>query len=542
MVFCSIEFFVFFLLVACAYWTLPSRLARVLLSAASAAYLAYVGWTFLSPAYAAGGWNLDAFHTAWAKLPFNGELCFVAVVVFFGAGMSWVFGPHRGRVWLLLAASFYFYASVTLWLALLIFASTILDYCLAHGIQALKNPVGRKALVTVSVVANLGLLCYFKYTNFFLGSLLAALHRCGAASSFPLLSIIAPLGISFYTFEAINYIVDVYRGRVRPERNLANFMLFILFFPHLIAGPIVRARDFLPQIRRRKRWDWMRVELGMRFFLMGLFKKWFIADRMAMFADPVFQYPSDYKGVAIWMAVIAYALQIYGDFSGYTDMAIGTAHMLGYHLAKNFDMPYLSANVSEFWRRWHISLSTWLRDYLFIPLGGSRGGNWRTCRNLLITMTLGGLWHGANWTFIVWGGLHGLLLIVHRQFHSFCERLPFWRQVLQSWPGTAARILTTFLAVCLCWVFFRAQSFENATRMLGGLVRSHGKGSPMPAVGLYLTIGVVVVCHLLARRKLWQRIAERLPAPVLGAGYALVLALCLLFAPMSQKPFIYFQF
>ncbi len=298
---------------------------------------------------------------------------------------------------------------------------------------------GEKNLVCVSVVANLGLLCYFKYTNFFLGSLYAVLHRCGATSSFQLLSILAPLGISFYTFEAINYIVDVYRGRDRAERKLANFMLFILFFPHLIAGPIVRARDFLPQIRRRKRWDWMRIELGVRFFLMGLFKKWFIADRMALFADPVFQYPGDYKGIAVWMAVIAYALQIYGDFSGYTDMAIGTAHMLGFHLAKNFDMPYLSANVSEFWRRWHISLSSWLRDYLFIPLGGSRGGKWQTCRNLLITMTLGGLWHGASWTFIAWGLLHGLLLVGHRQFHSFCERRPFLTRVFQSaaWNGFA---------------------------------------------------------------------------------------------------------
>jgi alginate O-acetyltransferase complex protein AlgI len=542
MIFCSIEFLVFFLLVAAAYWTLSSRLARALASVASAAYLGYVGWYCFSIAYTAVGWRSDAFDAAWASLPYNGELFFVAAVVFFGAGMAWAFGPQRGRVWLLLAASFYFYASVTLWLALLIFASTILDYCLAHGIQALKAPAWRKSLVAVSVTANLGLLCYFKYTNFFLGSLLAALHRCGATSSFSLLSILAPLGISFYTFEAINYIVDVYRGRVRAEGNLANFMLFILFFPHLIAGPIVRARDFLPQIRRRKRWDWMRIELGARFFLMGLFKKWFIADRMAAFADPVFQYPSDYSGIAIAMAVIAYALEIYGDFSGYTDMAIGTAHMLGFHLAKNFDMPYLSANVSEFWRRWHISLSTWLRDYLFIPLGGSRGGKWQTCRNLLITMTLGGLWHGANWTFIIWGLLHGLLLIGHRMFHGFCEGRSLWKRVLQSGPGTALRVLTTFLAVCLCWVFFRAQSFENATRMLGGLVRLHGKGSPMPAVGLLLTVGVVVFCHLVARRNLWQRVAARLPAPVLGVGYALVLALCLLFAPMAEKPFIYFQF
>jgi alginate O-acetyltransferase complex protein AlgI len=542
MVFCSIEFFLFFLFVAAAYWTLPSRPARALASVVSAAYLGYVGWYCLSIAYKADGWHIDAFDAAWASLPFNGELFFVAAVVCFGAGMAWAFGPHRGRVWLLLAASFYFYASVTLWLALLIFASTILDYCLAHGIQALKAPAWRKTLVAVSVTANLGLLCYFKYTNFFLSSLEHALHRCGSSASFPLLSILAPLGISFYTFEAINYIVDVYRGRVRAEGNLANFMLFILFFPHLIAGPIVRARDFLPQIRRRKRWDWMRTQLGLRFFLMGLFKKWVIADRMALYADPVFAHPGSYNCIAIWMAVIAYALEIYGDFSGYTDMAIGTAHMLGFHLAKNFDMPYLSANVSEFWRRWHISLSTWLRDYLFIPLGGSRGGKWQTCRNLLITMTLGGLWHGASWTFIIWGLLHGLLLIGHRMFQGFCKGRPLWTSAMRSRPGTAGRVLITFLCVSLCWVFFRAQSFGDALRMLSGLLRLHGQNQSMSRMGLGLTILVVMACHLLARWNLWQRAAARLPAPVLGATYALLLTLCLVLAPPASKPFIYFQF
>ncbi len=290
----------------------------------------------------------------------------------------WAVPWTRPRVWLLVAASFYFYACWNPWLALLIFASTILDFCLARGIEALTTPVWRRSLVGLSVTANLGLLCFFKYTNFFLASLEAALNRCGAEASFPLLRVVAPIGISFYTFEAINYIVDVYRGRVRAERSLANFILFILFFPHLIAGPIVRARDFLPQVRRRKRWDWRRVQLGVGFFLLGLFKKWVIADRMATIADPVFADPYMYDAATTWTAVFAYALQIYGDFSGYTDMAIGCAHLLGYRLAKNFDMPYLAVDVSDFWRRWHISLSSWLRDYLFIPLGGSRGGRWRT--------------------------------------------------------------------------------------------------------------------------------------------------------------------
>ena len=542
MVFCSLEFLVFFVVVAAVYWAMPSRWARALFSAASAAYLGYKCWWLFAPSIAAGAGSFDALTTVWASQPLGGELIWLATVVFLGAGLGWLAGRHRGRVWLLLAASFYFYASWNAQLACLIFFSTILDYCLARGIEKLKAGGWRKALVGVSVTANLGLLCYFKYTNFFLASLQDALHRCGAATSIPLLSILAPIGISFYTFEAINYIVDVYRGRVRVERNLANFMLFILFFPHLVAGPIVRARDFLPQIHRRKRWDWQRVLLGACFFLMGLFKKWVIADRMALFSDPVFSHPGYYRATAVWMAVIAYALQIYCDFSGYTDMAIGVAHLFGYRLTKNFNMPYLSANITEFWRRWHISLSSWLRDYLFIPLGGSRGGRWMTYRNLLIVMTLGGLWHGASWTFVAWGVLHGLLLIGHRQFHDFCERRPLWTRVLKSWPGTVVRASCTFLSVSLCWIFFRSQSFSDATLMFKGLVRTHGLPAPMAAIGLTGTVALVVVCHALGYNKRWERLFARIPAPVLGVGMAVVLALCLLFAPITDKPFIYFQF
>ena len=373
MVLCSIEFLVFFLFVAAAYWTLIS-VPHGAFSRRPARCLGYVGRYCLAPAYAAGGWHGDAFHAAWEQLPFNGALVWIAAVVFFGTSMAWTYRPPpwpglapARRRFLFLHANCHSPG----WPSDLCFHHSRL---LQHSSTASRRLQGGRrrhpaSTVAVSVTANLGLLSYFKYTNFFLGSLQALLHRCGAASSFHVLSILAPLGISFYTFEAINYIVDVYRGQVRTERNLANFMLFVLFFPHLIAGPIVRAREFLPQIRRRKRWDWMRVELGARFFLMGLFKKWFIADRMALFADPVFAFPSEYNGLAIWMAILAYALRIYGDFSGYTDMAIGTAHMLGFRLSKNFDMPYLAANVSEFWRCAGISLSTWLRDYLFIPAG-----------------------------------------------------------------------------------------------------------------------------------------------------------------------------
>jgi alginate O-acetyltransferase complex protein AlgI len=455
----------------------------------------------------------------------------------------WSLPWQRIRVYLLLGASFYFYANWNIWLALLICLSTALDYALALGMEKSRSVRVRKLLLSVSLVANLSLLVYFKYANFFLSSVEQALQALGAQASLPVLSVILPIGISFYTFEAINYTVDVYRRRIPAEPNLANFMLFITFFPHLVAGPIVRARDFLPQTHRPKRWDWARLQLGAQFFLMGLFKKLAIADRMALYVDPVFADPERYHSGAVWLATIAYALQIYCDFSGYSDMALGSAHMLGYKLAQNFNMPYLAANVSEFWKRWHMSLSSWLRDYLFIPLGGSRGTGWQTCRNLMTTMALGGLWHGANWTFVVWGVLHGSFLIVHRAFQGLCKR--HWRVdwAMQSGPGTAVRIALTFLCVLVGWVFFRAPTFGTAATILQRLViPSAGYGAPLHNRSLWYTVVVVVICHALAQRGFWKKLAVRLPPPVMGFGYAAILALALVLSPDSGKAFIYFQF
>ena len=465
-------------------------------------------------------------------------LFFVAVFAAY-----WALPRRRPRVYLLLAASFYFYASWKLLFALLICASTTIDFFLARGIEASTNPRLRRLLLLLNIAGNLGLLCYFKYANFFLHSLEEVMRRAGADAMFRGLDVILPIGISFYTFEAINYMVDVYRGHVRAERNLANFMLFILFFPHLVAGPIVRARDFLHQIQRRKRFSWLRMQLGVMYFLMGLFKKLAIADRMAQFADPVFKHPDAFRSGAAWLAVLAYALQIYCDFSGYTDMALGCAHMLGYKLALNFNMPYLATNISEFWRRWHISLSSWLRDYLFIPLGGSRGGTWMTCRNLMITMTLGGLWHGANWTFIVWGVLHGTLLVVHRFARAFCRVRPRLDAALQSGPGLVSCWTLTFLCVCIGWVFFRAPTFATASAILTRLVVPHGgPGVGLPAVGVWYTVLIVVLCHAITALGWWKMLAVRLPAPVLGLGYAAALTLALVLAPPQGSPFIYFTF
>jgi alginate O-acetyltransferase complex protein AlgI len=499
-------------------------------------------------------------------------------LIFFGVvfGLYWLAPWHRARIWLLLLASFVFYASWDPRLAVLISATTAADYFIARGMDGSRGadatPLAsrrRKMLLVGSLVMNLGLLCYFKYANFFLDSLGEGLRRAGASVSWPVLSVILPIGISFYTFEAINYTVDVYRRRVRAERNFGHFMLFILFFPHLIAGPIVRARDFLPQIARRKRWDWARMQLGVSQFLLGLVKKLAVADRMALYARPVFENPDGFGSSAVWLATIAFALQIYCDFSGYTDMALGTANLLGFKLARNFNMPYFAVNFSDFWRRWHISLSSWLRDYLFIPLGGSRGSGWKTCRNLMITMTLGGLWHGLSWVYVLWGVLHGGFLVMHRSFRMFCETRPRLDGLLRTMPGTALRILVTFLGVCITWVLFASAGVEAEATLarfkkladgqsvssvsydalhasgaiLGKLVVPQtGAGVSIPHKGLWYTLAAVTLCHLLAVRGLWKRLWRRLPAPALGFGYAAMLTLALVLAPDTGQAFIYFQF
>ncbi len=472
--------------------------------------------------------------------------CSLEFLFFFTAILLayWLIPWRQARIWLLLGASFYFYASWNTWLAVLISATTAMDYVIALGMERGVSESRRKALLGLSLAVNLGILCYFKYANFFLDSLSQTLHALGASASLPVLKVILPIGISFYTFEAINYTVDVYRRRVPAERNLAHFMLFILFFPHLIAGPIVRARDFLPQIRRRKRFSWPRLHLGAQFFFMGLFKKLAIADRMAVYVDPVFRDPTQYNSKVVWLAVFAYAVQIYCDFSGYTDMAIGAAHMLGYKLAQNFNIPYLSCNISEFWRRWHISLSSWLRDYLFIPLGGSRCSTARANRNLMITMTLGGLWHGASWTFVVWGVLHGLLLIVHKTFQGFCKSRPRVDRLLQSAPGTLLRVGLTFLSVCVGWIFFRATTFSIAADVLRrmALFQAEGAPGPLPSSGIILTLLLVALCHVVRRFDLWRKWHMRLPAPMLGFSYAAAVTVALILAPSGTKPFIYFQF
>lgn len=461
-----------------------------------------------------------------------------AFLVFFCVTFTvyWCLGRHRLRMGWLLLASCCFYMNWNPWLILLILFSAGVDFVAAQALERTGSPGTRRFILTASIVTNLGLLAYFKYANFFLDSACATLGWCGLDSHHPVVQVALPLGISFYTFETISYMVDVYCGRCRAIRNPVDYAVFILFFPHLIAGPIVRPRDFLPQIGRRKRWDWERLYLGGRFFLLGFCKKAILADRLAEVVDPVFETPEAFASAAVWLAVLGYAVQIYFDFSGYSDMAVGLAHSLGFKLPQNFRWPYLAVNPADFWRRWHISLSSWLRDYLYLPLGGNRLGTRRTYANLIVVMLLGGLWHGASWTFVAWGLYHGLLLALHRA-------LP--------WPGFLAaatlrplRVAVTFLLVSVGWVFFRAASFADATAILSRLA--------VPASGQVLQPGAMVLVllalaltfggGLLGTMVRLEKVERRVPAPIMGAAMALVLLVALVLFPLDSKPFIYFQF
>lgn len=471
--------------------------------------------------------------------------CTLPFVLFFALvfALYWALPWPRARVYLLLAASIFFYAVWNKWLAVIVCVSTALDYLIARALDASPSIRLRKGLLAVSVTANLGLLCYFKYANFFLRSLEDGLHAAGLEASLPVLSVLLPLGISFYTFEAISYTVDVYRRRIRAERSLPHFMLFILFFPHLVAGPIVRARDFLPQVGRRKRWSWPRLALGARFVVLGVFKKLAVADLMAQFADPIFANPDAFAATALWMAAVAYALQVYCDFSGYSDIALGCAHLLGYRLTRNFDMPYLARNLAEFWRRWHISLSSWIRDYLFIPLGGSRCGRWRLYRNLILTMALAGLWHGAAWHYVVFGVVQGLMLCVHRGFRAFADGQPQLTAALAAAPGTALRVAFTFLCFCCSLVIFRSETLANAGTMLTRmLTAADGLATPLPALTLGLVVAVVGLGHYCGQPERLKRLLTGVSPAAQGMALAVLFTCAVILAPDASKAFVYFQF
>lgn len=445
------------------------------------------------------------------------------------------------RLSVLLAASFYFYASWSLVYALMMLGMAGLDYLVAGKIARTENRQSRKRWLIVSVVSNLGALVVFKYYNFLVDNVASLFAAIGYPIELGHHHLELPLGISFFTFEALSYTVDVYRGVLKPATGFGRFALFISFFPRLIAGPIIRAATFLPQIDREPRWDDERAQSGLLLILTGLFRKICIADVLATtLVDPVFADPAEHGSWMLWMAMYGYAFQIYFDFSGYSNVAIGAAKMMGFDLPVNFNRPYLATSLRDFWRRWHISLSTWLRDYLYVPLGGGRGSAWKTARNLAIVMTLGGLWHGAAWGFVVWGIAHGLILGAGRLFHS-ATGVDADRED-QPVVHRAARIVLTFHIVAGCFVLFRAADFATAKAYFSNLLAIlPGFEAVSPLATTVLLLAILIEVWPRNWREYAEQAMARIPVPIQGG---MIAGLLLLFAVLSESaaPFIYFQF
>jgi len=426
---------------------------------------------------------------------------------FFAAVLALYYGlPRRAQNVMLLAASYFFYACWDWRFLGLLVLSTSADWTLANLIKREPTRRGARRWVATSVALNLCFLGFFKYFNFFVDSADALLHAIGAPAFGRHLSVVLPVGISFYTFQSISYIVDVYRGDVEPARNPIDYALFVAFFPHLVAGPIMHSRDLLPQMQNPRHTTAAQVRAGLWLMLWGFFKKMVVSDNLAGVVDAVYGAPAASAG-AVVLATYAFAYQIYCDFSGYTDIARGAAKLMGFELMLNFNRPYLALNPSDFWRRWHISLSTWLRDYLYIPLGGNRGGQLMTYRNLLLTMLLGGLWHGAAWNFVLWGLFHGALLIAHRAIVDEWELWPF--------DGPLARLLSRvvmFHLVCYGWLLFRATSFAQIASFTGSLLTGIG-GLAMPLAPAAMLVFLVAMVWAV---EAWVRNADD---PTRSAGW-----------------------
>ncbi len=446
---------------------------------------------------------------------------------------------RRVRLLFLLAASYFFYAQSGPRFLALIWACSTADFLLSHAIGRAHDARSRKAWLVLTVVMNLGVLAYFKYARFGLDTAQATLGALGVHVPVPVLSIALPVGISFFTFESMSYVIDVYRGEIVPHPSYLEYLTFVAFFPHLVAGPIVRPRDLLPQLARAPSWQEGEASAALLMIATGLLKKLAIADYLGLnLVDRVFDAPTQYSALECYVAIVGYAVQIYTDFSGYTDIAIGSAALLGVRFPANFAAPYQAHDIVDFWRRWHISLSTWLRDYLYIPLGGNRRGRLRTYANLIATMVLGGLWHGPKWTFVVWGGLHGVALACNRAFR---ER---FGDVLRQTPALrVVSTVATFHFVLLAWVFFRADSFRSARAVfgeLGTLTTYHPNLDPR-VLGV-LAFGLAM--HFLPQglEEKWRARFGALPGIAQGIALFALLLVVRRMASAEAVPFVYFQF
>lgn len=435
------------------------------------------------------------------------------------------------------AFSLYFYYKSSGWFFMLLVGTSLVDWGLSRIMVSMCRRWQRRLCLTASIVVSLSVLCYFKYANFFLWN-----WNSMVEGNFQPLDIILPVGISFYTFQSISYIVDVYKGRVAPTRRWIDYMFFLSFFPALVAGPIVRADYFLPQIERNHTAVSAEIYWGFWLILIGVVKKALIADYISQYNDLIFASPTGYSGFESLMGVIGYTMQIYCDFSGYSDMAIGIALIMGFRLSKNFDFPYKSKNLTEFWRRWHISLSSWLRDYVYIPLGGNRRGTLRTYVNNFLTMLIGGLWHGAAWKFVFWGAMHGVGLAVHKAL------APILRKIPDVWPVRAVSWSATMIYVSLLWVFFRADSWLDSWLIIKNIFTNFSPAHILPFVQVrwvwLLMMSLIVVLHSVPSR--WidgiGRWFVRSPWIVKLVVFVAVVQIVVQFMSQEVAPFIYFQF
>lgn len=472
----------------------------------------------------------------------------------FSSGVFWalfivfipVFAMVRDRMWqmvsFVVAFSLFFYYKSSGYFVILLVATSFVDWTLSRVIVRLWSRTRRRLCVCLSLATSLGILCYFKYANFFMWN-----WQQMVGGNFEPLDIILPVGISFYTFQSISYIVDVYKGRVEPTKTWLEYAFFLSFFPALVAGPIVRADYFLPQIRQSRHATRPMIYFGFWLIILGVVKKAIIADYIAQYNDLIFSVDAStglpgYSGFECLMGIIGYTMQIYCDFSGYSDMAIGIALIMGFRLAKNFNFPYKSRNLTDFWRRWHISLSTWLRDYIYIPLGGNRKGKYRTYANNMATMLIGGLWHGASWKFVFWGGMHGLGLAVHKA----CK--PFLGKINDTWCVKAFSWLLTMTAVAMLWVFFRADSFSDSCAIIGHTFADFSLDYVAPFVSVryvwLILMAIIITAHALPST-FWEKAARwfiRTPWIVKLAVFIIVVQCVLEFRGEDVAPFIYFDF
>lgn len=441
----------------------------------------------------------------------------------------------------LLGVSCLFYAAWNPPFVILLWVSTFIDWFLAKWIYQSENQHRRKVLIWCSLLVNLGLLAFFKYGNFILDNFSVTAGWFHIPWNRPELNIILPVGISFYTFQTLSYTLDVYRRQMAPAKSFLDYALYVTFFPQLVAGPIVRAIDFVPQCVESKKGSAAQIGWGLTLMVIGLFNKVVIADSlMSPYVELIYDKGAVPGCLDAWLGTFAFAVQIFCDFAGYSTCAIGAALCLGLDLPDNFRFPYAAVGFSDFWSRWHISLSSWLRDYLYIPMGGNRKGQGRTHLNLMLTMLIGGLWHGASWLFVIWGGLHGSYLVGERWLKKRFGKTRFWATSL----GQILLVIVTFLFTCVAWVFFRASTMASAMQLISKMFNPFSKSTILKSSGVLIAVvtAITLLIHWLLRHETLESIKQRIPWPIRSLIIAILLTVTLMCMNGEDSAFIYFQF